>query len=116
MQCNVVQYSYVQCISVPCSAVLCSAVKSHTILQNVYTKQMIRYEFSPHKIGCLHLDRFYVAGLLAQWHKQLGWVKHITEIILSYALDNAPGFANFTRLNTLEYDLKYVLIPIKNKH
>ena len=96
MQCNVVQYSYVQCISVPCSAVLCSAVKSHKILQNVYTKQMIRYEFSPHKIGCLHLDRFYVAGLLAQWHKQLGWVKQITEIILSYALDNAPGFADFT--------------------
>ena len=83
-----------QYISVPCSAVLCNAVKAHTVLQKNYTKQMISYEFSPYKKGSLHLDRFYVAGLLAQWHKQLGWVNQITEIILSYALDNAPGFAD----------------------
>ena len=56
---------------------------------------MISYEFSPYKKGSLHLDSFYVAGLLAQWHKQLGWVNQLTEIILSYASDKPPGFADW---------------------
>ena len=93
--CNVYQYP-------AGSEVLCNAAKAH---KNCTQNKWLGI-FSPYKIGSLHLDRFYVAGLLAQWHKQLGWVNQITEIILSYALDNAQGFADWW-LHKAEYSWKW---------